>query len=118
MYALNSTVSVEFIIPPTATVPVQSDLDVVVLRPVSGRTYTDSALTSYVAPTYSEQGKGTYSVVLDEAGRYRFTLSTGVSGQYQEISQVEIFVVDKSSISAAIANSIQTSITCPIVVIT
>ena len=118
MYEINSTVEVEFVLQPAVTALPQTDYDVVVVQPVSGRVYTDSALTTYVAPTPTEQGRGTYSVLLSEAGRYRFTLSTGVGWLYQELSQVEIFVVDKTSITTAVTNSIQTTIACAVVVLT
>ena len=119
MYSLSSVVDIEFVIPINSSV-VLADYDLAILWPVTGRIYYESALTSFIAPFtdgdgVDQQGKGTYNLLLSEAGRYRFTLSTGVEGAYQELSQIEIFVVDKANISAAITNSIQTTVICPVV---
>ena len=116
MYTLDSTIDVNFIIPPGSSVT-QADYDVAVLRPVSGRSYTDSGLTTFTAPTATVQGLGKYNILLNEPGRYRFTLSIGTEGSYQEFSQIEIFVVDKTSFVSAQASSVQTALIFNVVVL-
>jgi len=104
VYLLNSTVTVEFILPPNVAPPAQSTLDVVILQPDKIRTYTDdiSTLTNptYTAPTVDTQGKATFDYIVNQIGRYRFTLSTGVEGSYTELAQIEIFVVNAKIFTA------------------
>lgn len=92
-YVLNTTVTVEFILQPSATPPAQADYDMIVITPAGSYSYTDSALTTYTAPTATAQGKGTFDILVNELGKWEIKLVTGTGAIYQEISEIEIYIV-------------------------
>jgi hypothetical protein len=110
VYVINNQVDVEFVLDPNDSPLIITDFDIAILKPDGTRTYTDSGLTSYTAPTATVQGWGMTQHTPDQLGRWRYTFSTGTEGNYVEYSTIEIFVVAGDF---AITN--QTSMVRPIV---
>lgn len=93
MYIKNSTVTVNFVIPVSASPLVQADYDIKVITPSGDVTYTESALLTYVAPTATAQGSATYDHLVDEIGMWKFELANGPIASPTLLSEASIFVI-------------------------
>jgi len=100
MYIINTPISFEFPLPPSGSPPAQSEYDIAVFTPAGVRTYTDNVLTTYNAPTATSEGYATYTHTPNALGRWRYTISTGVEGNYVEHSAIEIYVVNPYSVTS------------------
>lgn len=118
MYINNTTVTVNFVLSVTASPPAQSTYDLIVKTPSGVITYTDSDLLTYVAPTATTQGSATYAHLLDEEGRWEFSLTSGTDAAYTVLSKILIYsmtpVVAENTITvekqATVANFVIPSI--------
>jgi hypothetical protein len=82
-----------FVLPVSATPPAQSTYDIMVKTPAGVVTYTDSNLLTYVAPTATVQGSATYEHLLDEEGRWEFSLTSGTDASYTVVSKILIYAM-------------------------
>jgi len=91
MYINNTTVTVNFVLAPSALPPAQSTYDLLVKTPAGVVTYTDSGLLTYVAPTATAQGSATYAHLLNEEGRWEFSLTSGTDACFTVISKILLY---------------------------
>lgn len=93
MFILNTTVTVNFVLPPAATPPAEADYDILITAPDGTVTYTDSGLTTYVAPTATAPGSATFNKLVDQLGKWELSLSIGTGTAYTLQSQAQIYVI-------------------------
>lgn len=94
IHVINSTLTFCWAINPTDDVPVKADFDIILHKPDGSSTYTDDGVTTYTAPTSTDQGQVTYDLLVDQVGRYQVTLSIGSSTVFIVKSFREVFIVD------------------------
>ena len=94
IYAVDTELEFEWMIPPDVDPPAKADYDIMLELPDGTVTYTDDGLLTHTAPTETTQGNATYKFTPTTAGRHRIGLMIGGSEAFTVKAVREIFVVD------------------------
>lgn len=104
MHVLNTTITVNFVLPAEPTPPAEADLDIITEAPDGTITYIDDAILTYTPATASTQGSATYAFNADQIGRWKILLAIGTSASHTVESTSTLFVI--APITAAITQDI------------
>lgn len=99
MYLLNAATTVEWVISPTATVIVNTDLDLRITDPEGTVTYVDSPIAAedFTAPTVDTPGSASYDFTPDIEGLWKIQLVIGTANNYVVLSKVDFYVLDNTT---------------------
>jgi len=94
MYLVDAALTINYTFRLTALTITVNDLDVVVVAPSGTMTYETAPLTSFIAPTTTNPGSGTYTFTPTEKGVYLVKIVKGISTNYTVIEEFDLPIRD------------------------
>lgn len=101
MYIVGNEITISWVLPPTGSPLTQADYDIKIIPSDLNGTYTDAAVTGFVAPSAGYAGSITYAFTPISTGRYMLWLTTGAAASYTILDEKDFWVFLEAPVSTA-----------------
>ena len=92
MYLVGNEITITWILAPTDTPLVAADYDIRFVGSNLDATYTDAAVSNYIAPTINFAGSITYAFTPASSGHYKVLLTYGADTAYLVLDEKNFWV--------------------------
>ena len=93
-FIVNTQLTFCWAVKATGSPPLKSDFDIHLVTPSDAGTYTNDGVTTYIAPTATQQGQVTFNFTPTVVGRHVVTLSVGTDAVFIVNAERKVYIVD------------------------